>query len=305
MKKGLLVGLFSLIIATGCGSGGNNVDTSVAESDVNLSTEQMKEDIDETESVPVEEALETSKETVFLMASQYENDKVRNRYEYDAQGNLIKEEFFYPNEGYIEYQYNSAGLVEKAVQYSKNLNKESKHTCYEYDSLGNMISSDEYVKDAISVSKKYFYEGTNLVREESYKNGENTFTATYKYDEKGNMIEQIHINTRGVENSVRLFNYDEDSRLICEFELACNFEGERVAKHVQKYEYNEKGQLVAEYHSKDVYKVDEDVDVDHMNCYITDEYIYDEKGNLIDNNEFEENGKLARNKHYEYVEITR
>lgn len=65
---------------------------------------------------------------------------------------------------------------------------------------------------SIEMSKVDFYEGTNLVREESYKNGENTFIATYKYDEKGN---------------------------------------------------------------------------------------------LIDNNEFEENGKLARNKHYEYVEITK
>ena len=304
MKRLLVMGLFMVMVTVaGCGKTSNSEgmsSVSVSESTSVEKTEEITED--KTENVIESVAPETKVEAKYVLESKYEKDKLQNFYEYDDKGVLIKEHSYYPIDVTIEYQYNGDGYLEKKIEISDTTRKERKRTCYEYDAAGNVVSEIEYYSDGSGFEKHYTYDGSNLVYAKYVKNEKVVGEENMIYD-GDKLMEKSIINSRGVEDEGDKYVYNDEGVLLYRYVFACNTEGTRTAQHIYKYEYDEKGRLIAEYYTKKVYKMDEVVDVDNIEYYKTDDYRYDENGNLVDEDEYDSHGKFVRNKHYTYVKI--
>ena len=279
----------------------------IAESDTqgpktDTETETSVTITENTEAVTEAVTREVMTEAKYVLESKYEKDKLQNFYEYDDKGVLIKEHIYYPIDATIEYQYNGDGLLENKTEIPDSTHRELKHTCYEYDAAGNIVSEKEYYNDEAGLEKYYTYEGSNLVCIKCVKNEKVVGIENMIYD-GDKLIEKSIINSRGVEGEGDKYVYNDEGVLLYRYEFACNTEGTRTAQHIHKYEYDEKGQLIAEYYTKKVYKMDVVVDVDNIEYYKTDDYRYDENGNLVDEDEYDSHGKFVRNKHYTYIKI--
>ncbi len=172
---------------------------------------------------------------------------------------------------------------------------------YEYDDYGNLICEKRYADESLdsidSIFKWEYYYDTKEMRVKSYevivKDYNNTgelYTFSkeeYEYDEEGNMINAAE----NVEEQADRYRYDkeydDEGRLIYEaewFDADGQFDDDANRMYLKKYNYNEKGELVAYYY----------VGVSNAHTFALEqelggiyweeihEYYYDDVGNLVE-----------------------
>lgn len=136
-------------------------------------------------------------------------------YTYDADGNIIKEDFYVDNRlsDYIEYEYNENGIMISDTEYDI-LNNDEVHeikTDYIYDDKGRLSAEQAYQNDHESWRIEYEYdEQDRLVKENFYSRINSYFS--YTYDENGNLAERTSDGEFGV--TVTYYTYDENNRLV-------------------------------------------------------------------------------------------
>ena len=179
---------------------------------------------------------------------------------------------------YVNPKYKHLNSKETILFNKKGVKIEKKSLEYEvkkeYDEQGNMIEENTYSKDGLLISKnKYDYdEKRNIIEfnciidvNMDYKN-----KVTYKYDDRGNMIEEISDFDNFTKST---YQYDERGNKVEEKKQhsPTNSWDEKII-----YKYDERGNVIEE----SWYKSDESLD--HK---ITYKYIYDIKGNWINQKE--------------------
>jgi hypothetical protein len=131
---------------------------------------------------------------------------------------------------------------------------------YEYDDNGNLIESTKKSDDGSIISK-----------------------FTYKYDDKGNQIEENRYNKDGESVRSKVCKYDDNGNLI---EKNDRF-GPRGHHQVEVYKYDTKGNIV------ETYETIIDDTIEHSVKKNTYTFLYDDKGNRIEINEYDREGKLT------------
>lgn len=133
----------------------------------------------------------------------YDDDEIvkyKFNYDYDKDGRKTKSTSFIQDKivNYFTYDYNEFGNKTKAYRHNPSGDLEE-YYIYKYDNEGNLIEEEWF-----SSSGKKVYSLEN-----EYENGIKTRSSTYdenynllyeyilKYDEKGNVIEEIKYDTRG------------------------------------------------------------------------------------------------------------
>jgi len=142
----------------------------------------------------------------------------RHIYTYNPNGNLIQDE---SNDGLLTtYEYNQSGdktetdyfVWGKAQNYKKDLKRK---IIYKYDNNKNVVGKTDYTPAVPSFSQP-----------------EQTIQSSYRYDNKGNLIEAI-------DNGVKhLYKYDVNGNQIEETGISAK--GEVFSKITYKYEYDAK-----------------------------------------------------------------
>lgn len=137
----------------------------------------------------------------------WEDGSVSSLYEYDGQGNHVKDTLYYDGKLYNVTLYEN-GLKSEEREYDSDGNEYIKYVC-RYDSEGRLVEKTEY--DAES-------------------GGNSSFTNSYKYNESGQLVEVIY--TDGYSRSV---SSDGDQEVV----ETCYY-GAKVT-----CEYDENGRLIA------------------------------------------------------------
>ncbi|MBR6695630.1 MAG: protein kinase [Oscillospiraceae bacterium] len=138
-------------------------------------------------------------------------------YEYDSDGNLIKESCYFGN-GMLDhvYEYDSNGNKIKENRYFGN---GTLNDVYEYDSNGNKIKESRYYSDGtLNYYLIYEYDSDgNKIKESSYnEEGAFIYYCTYEYDLNGNKIKQSYYDSDGTLDWYLIYEYDSNGNLIKE-----------------------------------------------------------------------------------------
>ena len=142
------------------------------------------------------------------------------KYEYDLEGNVIKESI-YPNGEfgwYHIYEYDLEGNVIKESSYGTD-GELGNYQTYEYDTKGNLIRESSYDSDDKGFYdwyKTYEYDTKgNLIKKSSYDtDGELGDYQTYEYDTKGNLIKKSNYDTDGELNDYQTYEYNSENTLM-------------------------------------------------------------------------------------------
>ncbi|MEZ5197217.1 MAG: hypothetical protein R2764_12690 [Bacteroidales bacterium] len=204
-------------------------------------------------------------------------------------------------------------LTPSSSRSAKAERKGRKHTYTEFDEKGNLVLEIKYNEEAEVDEKleityddngfikeeKSFFEGNELSDHASYERDENgvirksfkhyqdgtTDTINYRYDTDGNLIEKVTVDS-----------YDEvESK-----ELATYENGKLILKEI--YEYDE---LMA----KETYLFDDYGNMIEHHTWSPDDgnrsykHVYDEKGNLIQSNQYNNKEELSGKAVYSYNKI--
>ena len=169
----------------------------------------------------------------------------------------LQEKEFYK---YDQNIYNSDGLKERAIfkydqkgnviernSYNSDGNLIFKFT-YKYDDIGNQIEENHYSPDGSLTDKSiYIYDDkNNKIELNNYAdvNSGITYKVTYKYNEKGNLIEENTIytdNTFSFLNRKETYKYDDRGSVI---EQTSYKEDGSVTSDTYKYEYDNKSNWI-------------------------------------------------------------
>ena len=157
-----------------------------------------------------------------------------------------------------------------------------------YNEKGNQIKIcryDKYGKIDNKNTYKYDEKG-NIIEHNTYDDGRLVFKDIYKYDEKGNKIEKNHYYYDGRLDYKTTYKYDE--------------KGNNIEENIYDYDYDGYG-------SKYTYKYDEKGNNIEKNYYgsngrldYKNTYKYDEKGNNIEENTYYYDDRPIENYSYEY-----
>ena len=133
-------------------------------------------------------------------------------YFYDGNKNVIKIIDF-DGESFSKtiYKYNKNNKVIKIVEYDSKNSIDTK-TLYNYDRKDNLIEETIYYKSG-PTEVKYIYKYNNFnqkIESIHYFDKKTSFRDFYKYDEKGNMIEEISLNADNTQFSRVTIKYDID-----------------------------------------------------------------------------------------------
>lgn len=108
----------------------------------------------------------------------------------------------------------NGNIVEEIRKDSKG--KEVNRTTYEYDSKNNLISSAEYFSGKLSKKLTYKYNSHNQLVEITQTNpdGSKILYRSYKYDTKGNILEEKWFDGVPDDYSSKTYKYDDKSNVI-------------------------------------------------------------------------------------------
>ncbi|MBE0572374.1 MAG: hypothetical protein IH618_12595 [Ignavibacteriaceae bacterium] len=137
----------------------------------------------------------------------FNNNKLESEtnYEYEKNGNIIKETTFttslgVPQYSFLAYEYNEQSLISKTQTYLKmaDENYELRSTAkYEYDIKNRLSKTKIYSPD--NVERKFtelFYDvNGNVIEKNFYQDGKLSFNDKYEYDDMNNPLRQ---NTAGI-----------------------------------------------------------------------------------------------------------
>jgi len=170
--------------------------------------------------------------SVISFADEYENGYTTLSYEYDELGNVVKLMETIEDKNYVtDYEYYDGGNLKKIIYPDGN------EVIYEYDDIGrlelvgidennnNQIDDGEEIEEILSYnvegtvdSLKY---GNDIITEygytdrdwlESIKVGSDVFSASYSYDQVGNILGEFSDSIK--ENKIAEYTYDDVYRLI-------------------------------------------------------------------------------------------
>lgn len=174
--------------------------------------------------------------------------------QYDKEGNKVKEINF-DNAGQVtsvcESKYDQNNREISLVGYDGEGKMKSKDT-YEYDDRGDLVEEISYYSwrgrpDTDTDKYAYKYdENNNKVGKVSLVDSKEIRKEEYRYDEKGNLAEEINYNHTGEEVFLRhLYGYDDKGNETS----AITYDGEEVTEDnlrwVFTYSYDDKGNLVS------------------------------------------------------------
>lgn len=244
----LLLALVMLLSLCACGRNASEVDD-----DEDRKNEKDTEEL-------FEESNKEEKITLYLRASA-ESDKVHIRYEYDEQGNIVRQIRYHDGEIEDEYHweydvmgnmtrrisYNKSGYVSSDYRFDPNAQGNSirgvwqdelriHELCWEYDDKGNMTRSISFTNSVVTSEYHYEYDAQgNVTREVHYdhKNGLSNHDYRYQnsYDEKGNLIQTI---TRYDTDSTKTtYEYDEKGNIAKEIIISIEY----GTKSIVEYSY--------------------------------------------------------------------
>lgn len=132
-------------------------------------------------------------------------------YAYTAEG-LIREEILMEEDDFVSehrtMEYNSEGkLITERLHY---LDESYDETVFEYDSAGLLISKITTDSDGEITSKVFLsYENGKLVKESEHnEDGDELSSSEFKFDEEGNLVEEIY--KGGAEEYASTHEYDAD-----------------------------------------------------------------------------------------------
>ena len=208
--------------------------------------------------------------------------------EYDADGRL--ESVTYPetsNLGEVSYNYDSDGRI-KTISNSSGTIRE-----YFYDGLGRISSVKDFDKPGATsfIYKTYTYDSNGRISSMTYRDngsgGSILESFAYTYKTNSNDIEKVtHINNMPESgekiNETRQYVYDDHGNLT---QSTKTDHLSSDAETVSKYTYDPVGNRLTETAGNDVtsytYNGLNQLKATSVNGTVTKEYSYDEKGNLI------------------------
>ena len=251
-------------------------------------------------------------------------DDTLNIYQYDTNGILIKRlientdttrkenKTFYENYNYI---YKDGRLIQridtingdiwKTILYYDDLGNISKEEIYfrtklamdmnyDYDELGRLIESDEVnYYQSCKIVEKYAYDSYNNMAKRNIKNDckdlegkANEYKFAYKYDKKSNIIEKQSTYPSGGYNTEQ-FKYDPKGNMTEYYESNSKNEYSEAI-----YTYDPKTNTKLKGDRKEV--------IGGFTTLYAEKFIFDNKGNLIEDQNFNPNGELMLSKKYYY-----
>ncbi|MCK9613838.1 MAG: hypothetical protein M0R16_13250 [Bacteroidales bacterium] len=162
-----------------------------------------------------------------------------------------------------EKEYDENNNLVKSISYnhSGDINE---HILYKFDEKNNCIEEICFFDENEIAEHHYFvFDDKNLCANEKIVYAESGEShVTFKYDERGNLLERRVMNPEGETEEMEVFEYDGD-KLISE-KL---FGEDNVLEHENKYSYHENGDVVLYEH----------ITSEERSSYTT-EYFYNQKG---------------------------
>ena len=142
---------------------------------------------------------------------------INYKYDYDEQGNMIKESSFIKNNSPGQssiYKYDSKGNNIDMSCFDEKDQFLFRDT-YEYDSIGNIIKQNSFGKnnefDGYNIYK-YDKKGNKIERNYYNKNDSLGARNYYKYDKQGNKIEEKNYKTNGDLREINTYKYKYDKK---------------------------------------------------------------------------------------------
>lgn len=204
-------------------------------------------------------------------------ETVFHTFTYDENGNMLTEAVESPSANYTTcYYYDENGYQEKTIvthrsgsqdityytydPYGQVIEERNQvhldgmvidfaHTLYEYDSMGNQISLVQYLDNSMRKKQEWTYdESGRLTGEFIHHNGSPSYSGTvYEYNEQGRLIREFEATfVDGIAQyipSVQRYIYNDAGQCI---ERYTEYNGEKGARTV--YVYDEHGNLSKELH---------------------------------------------------------
>jgi YD repeat-containing protein len=251
---------------------------------------------------------------------------------YDENGNLIESKS--PN-ARITYKYNDKGKMTQETYFNPDGSIESRFN-YNYDGLGNLTEESEAnVSGSFFIRTQYQYENGRRTKTILY-NEDGSVKTSFKYDEKGNLLdvasfetdksyyfnkvnkydakgrltEETSLNPDGTINKKTYFTYDNSGNKIKEVRYGTDgkledkktYTYDSRGKTLEAVQYNSEGQA----YSKNIYrwgilgKLLEEKAFSYGNFNSRNTYLYDERGNVIEEALYGENEMLLSKTTYKY-----
>ena len=173
---------------------------------------------------------------------------------FDDAGNELTHVSYY-DDGSVdhrwEYEYDDAGVLTKETSYS-----------YLEDGSLDYVIEDEYTYDSQG----------NVIKENSYHDGELTYVYEREFDEDGNELVEYHYDDQGELLFMTKKEYDSQGNRT----FYGHYTGEGKPLSLNEYKYDEHGEMISEY--SDDAPDDPEEDDETLRTY---ENEYDSNGNLV------------------------
>ena len=218
---------------------------------------------------------------VVVNKKEYHDGELITETEYDKAGNKIKQ-IIYNSDGNMytqkKYTYDNAGNLTEYEDYTSGVNN-YKET-YEYDEAGDRTGRMDYFDDDLYRRWEYEYDEAGRLKHYSVYNGDGDICGyedhVYEYDEAGNVIKDVTsgYDTAGADSTNGSWYYTDEDQY--QYDKTGNIEKETHywngdLFYWSEWEYDEKGQLLTEIEYYD----------DGVSIRTKDEYEYDSDGKRI------------------------
>ena len=238
-----------------------------------------------------------------LMEINYDTSgEIYNQTEYSYAGEKLITEFFtqfpqYSSDKYkTEYEYYEDGTLKSRTHYWSYDGEpfiQDGMTLYSYDESGNKTES-QYFSDMLSWVTVYD-KNNNIIKYESYINGELDDSYETQYDEYGNIVYYIRNSPNYFVEDSWSYEYDSDGNIISMQEYINTGDGTHLNQEY-RHEYDEKGNEIkytSYYNNPELDKY-----ADHSRSA---EYEYDVSGNLVRETWYYRDNAICDWTEYEYI----
>lgn len=225
-------------------------------------TKETVNQMGETETIVMEFDLEEKKIEETRTNTMYTG--YRKTYEYDAEGILVKENYYNENGTpgvfnnlayYTDYEYNSSSQLISEKKYdtmNSSSSDPAKTVIYTYDSTGDLITENK-TEWGMDYETTYQYNALRqLIVKTTGGSGMMNYTYEYEYDAEGKKVTERKIESGDMLRYTATFEYDAEGRLIkannCEISAGAGM----TENGTIVYEYNAEGKLVKETITRDM-----------------------------------------------------
>lgn len=337
MKLKVLAAVLALVmLLSACGRKKNSYKSNISGYTGNggSSSEGQQAEQEEQKEQPEEsgELVCTVKNTFYVGSDGYRNEEYPlyiDKYYYDADGNLVREEEYGYNEdkyqtvvSYATYEYDEDGrCVHKYSQRSDVIEE-----YYEYDAAGNLTKKETYLNGNKSSESRWDYDdrGSAIAYYEPDKYGDGLkYTSEYEYNADGTVRSKTSYEADyGHQSRYEEYAYDAEGRLIrCDVTSWGDYQGyweyvyDDYGVLIEKHRYNEYGTEDDE--KRELYSTEYDEagnQITYADLYTTgydrgtprytDQKTYDSEGNMVRLERYDYDGKLDNLYTYEYAPLS-